>query len=250
MAPECGHHWETLWETPGLGSAKIAKRQAIQTMPLIYAIGDIHGSLDKLKALVADCRRHADGRDMLLVFLGDYIDRGADPAGVVRFVLALEAAAPERVIALKGNHEAWALGVADGTMPAGAWLFNGGRATLLSYGVKHIADLPQAHLAWMRALRVSHDDGRRFFVHAGVNPQKPLDAQDEEELLWIREPFLDDPRNYGRLIVHGHTPLERATPDLRGNRLNLDTAAVFGGPLTAAVFDDSQTEPLEFLRAG
>ncbi len=161
----------------------------------------------------------------------------------------MQAEAPERVIALKGNHEAWALAVHDGVMPAVGWLRNGGTATLKSYEIVHVDDLPLPDLDWMRSLRLTYDDGRRFFVHAGVNPQRPLDAQDEYELIWIREPFLDDERDYGRLIVHGHTPLETAMPDLRTNRLNLDTAAVFGGPLTAAVFDDTRTEPLGFLQA-
>jgi serine/threonine protein phosphatase 1 len=218
-------------------------------MPLTYAIGDIHGSLDKLKNLIAACRKHADGRTMSLVLLGDYIDRGPDSAGVIRFVLSLQAETPERVIALKGNHEAWALAVLDGAMPVGPWLLNGGAATLQSYGAREVADLPGAHLDWMRSLPLIHDDGRRFFVHAGVDPQKPLDAQEEPVLLWIREPFLRDTRDYGRLIVHGHTPLAGAKPELRSNRLNLDTAAVFGGPLTAAVFDDFQTEPLGCLQA-
>jgi serine/threonine protein phosphatase 1 len=219
-------------------------------MPMTYAIGDIHGSLDKLKSLIAACQRHADGRDMLLVFLGDYIDRGPDSAGVVRLLVTLQAEAPERVIALKGNHEAWALGVADGTMRLVGWLLNGGDATLESYGVEDVGDLPRAHLEWMRSLRLSYDDGRRFFVHAGINPQRPLDAQNEDEVLWIREPFLDDERDYGRLVVHGHTPLDDGKPDWRGNRLNIDTGAVFGGPLTAAIFDETQTEPLGFLQAG
>ena len=106
-----------------------------------------------------------------------------------------------------------------------------------------------AHVDWLRALPLSYDDGRRFFVHAGVNPGAPLDAQDDFDLLWIREPFLSHGGDYGRLIVHGHTPLADGIPDLRGNRLNLDTGAVFGGPLTAAVFDDAQTEPIGFLQA-
>jgi serine/threonine protein phosphatase 1 len=208
-------------------------------MPLTYAIGDIHGSLDKLKALIAACRGHADGRDMLLVFLGDYIDRGPDSAGVVRLVLTLQSETPEGVIALKGNHEAWALSVLDNSAQVSAWFRYGGAATLSSYGVTDVGDLPRVHLDWMRSLALSYDDGRRFFVH----------AQDEQDLLWIREAFLDDERDYGRLIVHGHTPVETGRPDLRSNRLNLDTAAVFGGPLTAAVFDDTKTEPLAFLRA-
>jgi serine/threonine protein phosphatase 1 len=233
MMPECGHHWE---------------KSGLIRMPLTYAVGDIHGSLDKLKGLIAACRQHADGRAMTLVFLGDYIDRGPESAAVVRFVLSLQFEAPEQIIALKGNHEAMALAVLDDAMPVGSWLRNGGAATLSSYGVSDVADLPRAHLDWMRALRLTHDDGRRFFVHAGVNPERQLDAQDEQDLLWIREPFLDDDRDYGRLIVHGHTPLASTAPELRRNRLNLDTAAVFGGPLTAAVFDNALTEPLAFIQ--
>jgi serine/threonine protein phosphatase 1 len=217
-------------------------------MALTYAIGDIHGSLDKLKSLIEGCRQHAGDREMTLVFLGDYIDRGPESAGVLRFMLSLQQEFGERLIALKGNHEAWALEFVEG-MPGISWLRNGGIATLKSYGAGRVGELPKAHLDWMSSLRLSYDDGRRFFVHAGVDPRKPLDAQDETDLLWIREPFLDDERDYGRLIVHGHTPLETGTPDLRGNRLNLDTAAVFGGPLTAAVFDDTRTEPLTFLQA-
>ena len=219
-------------------------------MPLSYAVGDVHGSLDMLKALVDACREHADGQALQFVFLGDYIDRGAESAGVVRFMMRLQDELGDRLIALRGNHEAFVLGLLDGAMPLGVWLANGGVTTLDSYGAREVGELPRAHLDWMRSLRLSYDDGRRFFVHAGVDPEKPLDAQDERDLLWIREPFLGDRRDYGRLIVHGHTPLTTAVPELRSNRLNLDTAAVYGGVLTAAVFDDAQTKPLAFLQAG
>lgn len=219
-------------------------------MPLSYAVGDVHGSLDMLKALVDACREHADGQALQFVFLGDYIDRGAESAGVVRFMMRLQDELGDRLIALRGNHEAFVLGLLDGAMPLGVWLANGGVTTLDSYGAHEVGELPRAHLDWMRSLRLSYDDGRRFFVHAGVDPEKPLDAQDERDLLWIREPFLGDRRDYGRLIVHGHTPLTTAVPELRSNRLNLDTAAVYGGVLTAAVFDDAQTKPLAFLQAG
>lgn len=219
-------------------------------MVLTYAVGDIHGSLGKLTRLIAACQQHADGREMTLVFLGDYIDRGPDPAGVVRFILGLQKDLPGRVVALMGNHEAMALEVFDGAIPLSVWLFNGGAATLKSYGATNVRDLPRAHLDWMRALPLTYDDGRRFFVHAGVDPGKALEAQDAAALLWIREPFLQEERDYGRLIVHGHTPVTTNQPELRANRLNLDTAAVFGGPLTAAVFDDAQSQPVAFVQAG
>jgi serine/threonine protein phosphatase 1 len=233
MTPEYGHHWE---EEQG-------------RMALTYVVGDIHGSLHKLKSLIAACQKDASGEPMTLVLLGDYIDRGEDSAGVLRFIMSLEQEMSERLVALKGNHEAWALGVAAGTMKLSTWLANGGDATLESYGASEVGELPAAHLKWMSGLRSSFDDGRRFFVHGGVNPERPLDAQDEMDLLWIREPFLSDGRDYGRLIVHGHTPLAAARPELRPNRLNLDTGAVFGGALTAAVFNAEQTKPLKYLQA-
>jgi len=218
-------------------------------MSLTYAIGDIHGSLDKLHTLFVRCEEHAAGRPMTLVLLGDYIDRGPYSAGVVDFVMALQGERGDAVVTLLGNHEAMALAVIDGVSPAPLWLTQGGDATLESYGVTSAGEIPRAHVEWLRSLRLSYDDGRRFFVHAGFNPGKPLDAQDDDDLIWIREPFLSCRHDFGRLIVHGHTPLANGIPDLRANRLNLDTAAVFGGPLTAAVFDDVQIEPIGFLQA-
>jgi serine/threonine protein phosphatase 1 len=217
-------------------------------MSLIYAIGDIHGSLRKLRTLMARCRQHARGREATFVFLGDYIDRGAESAGVVSYLIELQSRLRDRAIALKGNHEGFALGVIDAGTQVEHWLSQGGEATLRSYGVADPGALPREHVDWFRSLPLSYDDGRRFFVHAGVNPDRPLAEQDENDMLWIREPFLSDQRDYSRLIVHGHTPLESGAPDLRSNRLNLDTGAVFGGPLTAAVFAAAQTAPIGFLQ--
>jgi serine/threonine protein phosphatase 1 len=235
--PEYGHHL-----TPEADPAASAS-------PLVYAIGDIHGSLQKLCDLIARCERYADGRPAAFVFLGDYIDRGPDSAGVIDMVMNLQSRLEHRVIALKGNHEAVAVEVIDGTTAAELWLREGGAATLRSYGVSSARELPNKHVAWMRSLPLRHDDGRRFFVHAGIDPEKPLDGQSGRDLLWIREPFLSDPRDHGRLIVHGHTPQAAGVPDLRSNRLNLDTGAVFGGPLTAAAFAGSQRDPIGFLQA-
>jgi serine/threonine protein phosphatase 1 len=211
---------------------------------LTYAIGDVHGCLDKLVRLLARCRAHGGGEPSRLVFVGDYIDRGPDSRGVVETLLALQR--EQEVIYLCGNHEAMVLDALE-TNDHALWLRNGGGDTLASYGVTRAAELPPAHLDWIAALRLTFDDGRRLFVHAGVNPSVPLDRQDERDLVWIREPFLSSRRDYGRLIVHGHTPLTTGVPDHRTNRLNIDTAAVFGGPLTAAVFTDARTEPVAFL---
>jgi serine/threonine protein phosphatase 1 len=153
---------------------------------MIYAVGDVHGVLGKLQKLIARCEEHADGRPMTLIFLGDYIDRGPEVAGVVRCLIDLERKSPERVIPLMGNHEMMVLAVIDGVTPERSWLVQGGAATLASYGVSHARELPAELLDWLETLRLAYDDGRRFFVHAGINPDKPLDAQNEVDLLWIR----------------------------------------------------------------
>jgi serine/threonine protein phosphatase 1 len=237
--PESSHH---------------SRNGAVEAGPvdeLTYAIGDIHGCLDKLTALLDRCMQHADGRPATLVFLGDYIDRGPDSAGVIGTIMQLQAQplAVAAVVALKGNHEAIAIEVIDGTARADFWLREGGAETLRSYGIGAVSDLPPEHVAWLRALPLSHDDGLHFFVHAGIDPDTPYDAQKAHDLMWIREPFLSDRRDHGRLIVHGHTPQKTGIPDWRGNRLNVDTAAVYGGPLTAAIFRAGERDPIGFLQA-
>ena len=92
-----------------------------------------------------------------------------------------------------------------------------------------------------------HDDGMRFFVHAGVHPDRPIDQQNEHDLLWIREPFLTSTEDFGRLVVHGHTPTKNGVPDQRQNRLNIDTGAVDGRALTAAVFTEETIQPVKFF---
>jgi serine/threonine protein phosphatase 1 len=235
--PEYGHHFAPQADPAAADS------------PVLYAIGDIHGSLQKLRDLIARCERHAGDRPTAFVFLGDYIDRGPDSRGVVDTLMNLQARLKDRVIALKGNHEAVAVEIIDGKAEAEFWLREGGAATLRSYGVRTLGGLPDEHVTWLRSLPLRYDDGRRFFVHAGIDPDRPLDAQNDSDLLWIREPFLSDPRDHGRLIVHGHTPRAAGVPDLRSNRLNLDTGAVFGRALTAAAFAAARRDPIGFLQA-
>jgi serine/threonine protein phosphatase 1 len=216
-------------------------------MTITYAIGDLHGCMDKLSEIVRRCYDDAAGRSMRYVFLGDYVDRGPDSRGVVQFLIELQRTHPDRDVFLKGNHEDLMLAAADSDLFEGRWLDNGGIQTLESYELTSAADIPGDHLDWLRRLPLFFDDGRRFFVHAGVHPDRPLDQQDEYDLLWIRKPFLTSEKDYGRLVVHGHTPLASGRPDLRANRLNLDTGAVFGRPLTAAVFGSDETDPKRFV---
>jgi serine/threonine protein phosphatase 1 len=213
---------------------------------LTFAIGDIHGCVHKLDRLLERCRRYGGERALRFVFLGDFIDRGPDSRGVIEILMRLQRDGKQEVICLRGNHEAMLLDALQTDDPT-LWLFNGGGAALASYGAEDPAELPAEHVRWIGTLRLSFDDGRRYFVHAGVNPTLPLDQQNEHDQVWIREPFLHSSKDYGRLIVHGHTPLASGIPEMRPNRLNLDTAAVLGGPLSAAAFTPDRTKPVAFL---
>jgi serine/threonine protein phosphatase 1 len=218
---------------------------------LTFAVGDIHGCLRKLRRLVAACEAHAAGRAARYVFLGDYVDRGPNSRGVIEFLIRRQQAQPGAVVCLRGNHEQLAIDAHDDERAMPLWLQNSGATTQQNYPETdgRIAD---AHLAWLRALPFCHDDGLRFFVHAGIDLTVPLDRQSEQVMLWMREPFLSgcDKVDCGRFIVHGHTPMRTGEPDLRLRRLNLDTGAVIGGPLTAAAFDDTRAGPLDFLTDG
>jgi serine/threonine protein phosphatase 1 len=147
-----------------------------------------------------------------------------------------------------GNHEHMAVMAHDDTHAMPLWLQNSGATTQRSYW-RSRGRIEAAHLAWLRALPLCHDDGLRFFVHAGIELGVPLDRQSAEVMLWMREPFLSDCDDVdcGRFIVHGHTPQLTGEPDLCRRRVNLDTGAVIGGPLTAAIFDHTRPEPLGFL---
>ena len=217
---------------------------------ITVAIGDVHGSFDKLQSLLAACDRLCAGKDARFIFIGDYIDRGPRSKDVVDFLIAGQADQGRRFVCLRGNHEEMLIRAADkdrSDIDLMTWWGNGGEQTLDSYGADDPGDLPAEHLDWMRALPLMVTEPGRVFVHAGIRPDRPLSSQSEKDLLWIREPFLSSEQDHGAFVVHGHTPTRSRKPDLRPNRLNIDTGACFGGPLTAAVFSTFAVGPLMFV---
>ncbi|WP_417493222.1 metallophosphoesterase [Maricaulis sp.] len=222
---------------------------------VVYAVGDIHGRRDLLLALldliVADDPDSAAG----LIFLGDYIDRGPDSAGVIDVLLSDARIASRRPVFLKGNHEATLLAFIGDAQHGPAWNRFGGADTLVSYGVRpprgvtgdpaaweeargQLNDaLPAEHLEFFRELVLFEERGDYFFVHAGVDPNLPVQAQGEEEYLWIRDAFLQDERRLSHIIVHGHTPEPEPVSNRR--RVGTDTGAYASGRLTAARIDSS-----------
>lgn len=211
-----------------------------------FAVGDVHGCFEKLESLIAACDLSSEGKAARFVFIGDYVDRGPDARKVIDFLIENQRREPERFICLRGNHEAMLIAAAaedrlDRDLTD--WWANGGEQTLDSYGIDDPGALPADHLAWMKALPLTFSDRKRLYVHAGVRPGVSVAEQSEKDLLWIREPFLSCDDDHGALVVHGHTPTKSRLPDLRSNRLNLDTGACFGGPLTAALFTPARFGP-------
>jgi serine/threonine protein phosphatase 1 len=222
-----------------------------------YAIGDIHGHLDLLKRahdrIALDQAKYGAAP---VVHVGDLVDRGPDSRGVIDFLREGLRDGQDWVV-LKGNHDRmFAAFLGDphwqdpGLRPDMAWLHPriGGAATLASYGVRSALDRPLApvhaealdivppeHRAFLNALPTSHVHQEAVFVHAGLRPGIALADQAENDLVWIRQPFLDDRRDHGALVVHGHTAIEMATH--YGNRVNLDSGAAYGGPLSAVVIE-------------
>lgn len=228
------------WAGPG--------RRPIMLPMLTYAIGDIHGRHDLLQLLLRTIREHAEGAPYRLVFLGDYIDRGPESAAVLETVGGL-ARASRDVVCLMGNHEDMLLAALEDPEAAYWWLRNGGDATLASFRVATPREIPVAIQEWLRDLPTSFEDETRYFVHAGLRPGRPFEKQTVEDRLWIREPFLSIDCDFGKHVVHGHTPVATAKPERRPFRTNLDTGAVFTGVLTAGIFTDEAERPVDFLRA-
>lgn len=225
----------------------------------IYAVGDIHGRLDLLDRLLDDIAADADdalGTMHYLVFLGDYVDRGPDAAGVIGRLA--EGPPPGfGAVHLKGNHEAAMIRFLTDLRAGPSWLRFGGDATLHSYGLpapdpadplfaahlqrvqERLCDvLPPRHRAFLAGLRTSLSIGGYLFVHAGIRPGVPVDAQQEDDLLWIREDFLDSAADHGPVVVHGHTIT--TSPDVRSNRIGIDTGAYATNRLTCLVLEGTE----------
>ncbi|MGO6677891.1 metallophosphoesterase family protein [Rhizobium leguminosarum] len=209
-------------------------------MRYTFAIGDIHGCIDPLKRMIDRIKAYA--AEGTVVFLGDYVDRGPDSKSVLDRIIA-GPSDPWRWICLKGNHEDMMVAAyADGQSRA-VWLGNGGLETEISYGGRV---LPQ-HLQWAADRPLMHVDRHRIFVHAGVDPAFPLDRQSQDDLLWMRFVAGEPGEYWGKHLVHGHTP-SMSNPMTTGNRTNIDSACVFGGKLSCAVFDDDVAGgPIDFI---
>ncbi len=226
---------------------------------LIYAVGDIHGRRDLLQLVVrkiaTDAIASGSVEQPMLVFLGDYIDRGPDSAGVISYILALKALDGFQVRCIKGNHEQTLLKFLEDSSIGPTWAEHGAGATLASYGIvaptmrtdregwetarlEFREALPASHLAFFQDLELSVTVGDYFFVHAGVRPRVSLAEQTEDDLLWSRNEFLAERRPFEKIIVHGHTPVE--SPFLGATRIGIDTGAYATGALSAIRLDGAQ----------
>ena len=227
-----------------------------------YAIGDVHGRSDLLETLYARIAAfhaaHHGARAATLVHLGDYIDGGPDSPGVIDRLMA--GMPGFRSVCVRGNHEVMMLACldTDERQVWWNWLGNGGDETLASLGLRHplggydptalARALGRRRIAWLRSLPVHYQAEGYLFVHAGIMPGRPLAEQEEHDLLWIRGRFLDSDADHGFRVVHGHTPAD--APQVRPNRIGIDTGATSRGCLTAVVLErDGNPEPPRFLVA-
>jgi len=245
---------------PAAGDA----RPAGMTPPgtAIYAIGDIHGRADLLetiqRGIAIDARMRRASRKVI-VYLGDYLSRGSDSRRVVERVLQWrpEDCGEVAIVALKGNHEDLALRYLAGELDAGRhWFDYDGSDALRHYGVevddfpgrdddtmdvlrlRFAAALPAPHLAFFRALKAGHREGGYYFVHAGIRPGVALALQSEHDQMWIRKRFLESGEEHGATVIHGHSISPE--PQVRHNRIGIDTGAYASGVLTCLVLDGSE----------
>ena len=205
-------------------------------------IGDIHGCHKELTRMISDLKQKKmyDPKKDKLVFLGDYIDRGPDSKGVIKFIKNMQKT-NKNVIALKGNHEDMLIDYLERCTDE-SWLFNGYQSTVLSYGS---VDTLINDMRWMQSLPVYHEDDHFIFVHAGINPLKKMYEQSESTMLWARDEFILDDRKCKKTVIFGHTPTELIDGSTRpyitkSGNVCIDTGCVFSGVLTAAIIDSGE----------
>ncbi len=235
----------------------LAAHPAVPEDRRIYAVGDVHGRADLLTELhrrIAADAGAAQIRQRTVIYLGDYVDRGPGSAAVIDLLLD-EPLPGFTAIHLLGNHERLLLEFLADARVGPTWFLNGGVATLASYGVTidpwQMGDptvlrqaqvafgvaLPARHRRFLLGLKLMHREGDYAFVHAGVRPGVPLTEQHEDDLIWIREPFLLSRDDFGAVVVHGHTIVER--PQVHANRIAIDTGAYRSNHLTALALEGS-----------
>ena len=233
------------------------KRPRIPDGIRIYAVGDIHGRVDLLDEMLKRIDVDLSANPISVgieVYLGDYIDRGPASREVVDRLV--ERNRTFRTVFLKGNHETYLTSFAANPPILADWRHFGGAETLISYGIAPPVNasvevqarlaatfdqaLPLSHRRFLNNLKLSFTCGDFFFVHAGVRPGVPLAKQREEDLLWIRQDFLLCEDEFSKIIVHGHTPVPE--PDIRPNRINIDTGAYATGRLTCLKLEDDRIE--------
>ena len=237
-----------------LRSRKSRLKARIPSGQRVYAIGDVHGRVDLLANLFARIDDDLQTRPVphsVQVLLGDYIDRGPASRQVIDFLI--DRRKSRDVIPLKGNHEQCALNVLRNPSSLLHWKSIGGLNTILSYGVTPTRsdihsmsavalafanNLPEPHQRFLHGLPLSFTCGDFFFVHAGARPGIRLQQQSENDLLWIREDFLLHEEDFGKVVVHGHTP--NLEPEIKPNRINIDTGAYATGRLTCLVLEDDE----------
>ena len=227
----------------------------------VYCVGDIHGRDDLLKVVIEQIKKDILGYSgrIIMVFLGDYIDRGMHSREVIEILLKNSLSGVEYVY-IRGNHEQTLLDFLFMDSVGRFWLNYGGLATLTSYGVKvngipgdtegYIriqqelkARIPDKHLVFLKNTKYSFELGAYFFVHAGVYPRLPLAKQLPEDMLWIRNEFLRSRRALEKIIVHGHTVVEEV--EILPYRIGIDTGAYTTGILTCLVLQDDQQKLLQ-----
>ena len=225
---------------------------------VVYAVGDIHGRAELLDRLLDKIRVDAAARPeqrKVLIYQGDYIDRGLESRQVIDHLIAQGDDDFERVF-LRGNHEDAMLRFLETTEIGTSWKGFDGDATLYSYGVDVFGAPPDGldrmdhirnqlrdkvasdHIAFLEGLELSHEEGDYFFVHASVRPGIRLDKQDTNDMMWIRDEFLNSRQDFGKVVVHGYSI--RPQPVVQSNRIEIDTGAFASGALTALVLWDSE----------